>query len=249
MSKEKTRESQRVGPALPVRAWRAAPPRPAAAGVSYRPPQLAQGSGRCLLPVLGVGNPGGGRRDRGQPVAPVRVPTSARLPVTQTAGPPSSSPGPRPRTWYTGRSELGHHFVSYRLGLKDQQEREIVHVLVDCCLQEKTYNPFYAFLAGRLCDYERRFQVTGARPPVTPPCAEHLLGAPSQGAPSRVTQRSWPPMAGGCPCGFPAPRPLPTFFSDVSAEVRGMTGQQCPHKAGPDGWPRPGEGAGSLQTP
>ncbi|XP_043728651.1 nucleolar MIF4G domain-containing protein 1 isoform X2 [Cervus elaphus] len=47
-----------------------------------------------------------------------------------------------------------------KLGLKDQQEREIVHVLVDCCLQEKTYNPFYAFLAGRFCTYERRFQMT-----------------------------------------------------------------------------------------
>nr|XP_031311673.1 nucleolar MIF4G domain-containing protein 1 isoform X3 [Camelus dromedarius] len=46
-----------------------------------------------------------------------------------------------------------------KLGLKDQQEREIVHVLMDCCLQERTYNPFYAFLAGKLCDYERRFQV------------------------------------------------------------------------------------------
>ncbi|OWK06460.1 hypothetical protein Celaphus_00012453, partial [Cervus elaphus hippelaphus] len=47
-----------------------------------------------------------------------------------------------------------------KLGLKDQQEREIVHVLVDCCLQEKTYNPFYAFLAGKFCTYERRFQMT-----------------------------------------------------------------------------------------
>ncbi|XP_053916344.1 nucleolar MIF4G domain-containing protein 1 isoform X2 [Cuculus canorus] len=47
-----------------------------------------------------------------------------------------------------------------RLGLKDQQEREIVHVTVYCCLQEKTYNPFYAFLADKFCRYERRFQVT-----------------------------------------------------------------------------------------
>uniref|UniRef100_A0A8D1VGZ1 Nucleolar MIF4G domain-containing protein 1 n=1 Tax=Sus scrofa TaxID=9823 RepID=A0A8D1VGZ1_PIG len=47
-----------------------------------------------------------------------------------------------------------------KLGLKDQQEREIVHVLVDCCLQEKAYNPFYAFLAGKLCGHERRFQMT-----------------------------------------------------------------------------------------
>ncbi|XP_047619217.1 nucleolar MIF4G domain-containing protein 1 isoform X4 [Phacochoerus africanus] len=55
-----------------------------------------------------------------------------------------------------------------KLGLKDQQEREIVHVLVDCCLQEKAYNPFYAFLAGKLCDHERRFQVTQleGQPPV-----------------------------------------------------------------------------------
>ncbi|XP_077158919.1 nucleolar MIF4G domain-containing protein 1 [Paroedura picta] len=47
-----------------------------------------------------------------------------------------------------------------KLGLKDQQEREIVHVLIDCCLQEKTYNPFYAFLSAKLCEYDRRFQMT-----------------------------------------------------------------------------------------
>nr|XP_013007743.1 nucleolar MIF4G domain-containing protein 1 isoform X2 [Cavia porcellus] len=47
-----------------------------------------------------------------------------------------------------------------KLGLKDQQEREIVHVLMDCCLQEKSYNPFYAFLASKFCGYERRFQMT-----------------------------------------------------------------------------------------
>ncbi|XP_064018881.1 nucleolar MIF4G domain-containing protein 1 [Pogoniulus pusillus] len=47
-----------------------------------------------------------------------------------------------------------------KLGLKDQQEREIVHVVIFCCLQEKTYNPFYAFLANKFCEYERRFQVT-----------------------------------------------------------------------------------------
>ncbi|XP_033924035.1 nucleolar MIF4G domain-containing protein 1 [Melopsittacus undulatus] len=47
-----------------------------------------------------------------------------------------------------------------KLGLKDQQEREIVHVALHCCLQEKTYNPFYAFLANKFCEYQRRFQVT-----------------------------------------------------------------------------------------
>ncbi|KAM3679478.1 nucleolar MIF4G domain-containing protein 1 [Ammospiza maritima maritima] len=47
-----------------------------------------------------------------------------------------------------------------KLGLKDQQEREIVHVILYCCLQEKTFNPFYAFLANKFCGHERRFQVT-----------------------------------------------------------------------------------------
>ncbi|XP_063063155.1 nucleolar MIF4G domain-containing protein 1 [Engraulis encrasicolus] len=47
-----------------------------------------------------------------------------------------------------------------RLGLKDQQEREIVHVLVDCCLQEKAFNAFYAVLADKFCSHDRRFQMT-----------------------------------------------------------------------------------------
>ncbi|XP_033854614.3 nucleolar MIF4G domain-containing protein 1-like [Acipenser ruthenus] len=47
-----------------------------------------------------------------------------------------------------------------RLGLKDQQERDIVHVLMDCCLQEKGFNPFYAVLGERFCEYDRRFQMT-----------------------------------------------------------------------------------------
>ncbi|KAM8967316.1 nucleolar MIF4G domain-containing protein 1 isoform 2-T2 [Pelodytes ibericus] len=47
-----------------------------------------------------------------------------------------------------------------KLGLKDHQEREIVHVLIDCCLQEKVYNPFYAFLSSKFCEYDRRFLMT-----------------------------------------------------------------------------------------
>lgn len=67
-----------------------------------------------------------------------------------------------------------------RLGLKDQQEREIVHVLVDCCLQEKAYNPFYAFLAGKLCGHERRFQVMQleGQPPVPMLQASRVAGRP-----------------------------------------------------------------------
>ncbi|XP_043546642.1 nucleolar MIF4G domain-containing protein 1 isoform X2 [Chiloscyllium plagiosum] len=47
-----------------------------------------------------------------------------------------------------------------RLRLKDQQERDIIHVIVHCCLQEKTFNPFYAFLTQKFCEYDRRFQMT-----------------------------------------------------------------------------------------
>ncbi|XP_029978980.1 nucleolar MIF4G domain-containing protein 1 isoform X2 [Sphaeramia orbicularis] len=47
-----------------------------------------------------------------------------------------------------------------RMGLKDKQEREIVHVLMDCCLQEKTFNAFYVVLGEKFCSHDRRFQMT-----------------------------------------------------------------------------------------
>ncbi|XP_029002593.1 nucleolar MIF4G domain-containing protein 1 [Betta splendens] len=47
-----------------------------------------------------------------------------------------------------------------RMGLKDKQEREIVHVVMDCCLQEKTFNAFYAVLGEKFCSHDRRFQMT-----------------------------------------------------------------------------------------
>ncbi|KAJ8279842.1 hypothetical protein COCON_G00069080 [Conger conger] len=47
-----------------------------------------------------------------------------------------------------------------RLGLKDQQEREIVHVILGCCLQEKSFNGFYAVLGEKFCSHDRRFQMT-----------------------------------------------------------------------------------------
>ncbi|XP_057377394.1 nucleolar MIF4G domain-containing protein 1-like [Daphnia carinata] len=46
-----------------------------------------------------------------------------------------------------------------RLGLKTQQEREIVHVVMDCCLQEKSFNQYYAYLLQKLCHFHRRFQI------------------------------------------------------------------------------------------
>lgn len=39
-----------------------------------------------------------------------------------------------------------------KLNLKGAQEREIARVIVECCCQEASYNPFYAHLAERACD-------------------------------------------------------------------------------------------------
>lgn len=46
-----------------------------------------------------------------------------------------------------------------RLGLKAQQEQEIVHVMVHCLMQEKTYNPYYSHLASQFCKADRKHQV------------------------------------------------------------------------------------------
>lgn len=45
------------------------------------------------------------------------------------------------------------------LGLKGIQEREIAYVLLNCCLQEIPYNPFYAALADKFCNIDRKYQV------------------------------------------------------------------------------------------
>lgn len=56
---------------------------------------------------------------------------------------------------YLDAFEKLHH-----LGLKDQQEREVIHVLIHCCLQESKFNPYYAVLAQKLCEYNRKYQLT-----------------------------------------------------------------------------------------
>lgn len=55
---------------------------------------------------------------------------------------------------YLDAFEKLHH-----LGLKNQQEAEIIHVLMHCCLQENKFNPYYAILAQKLCEYNRKYQV------------------------------------------------------------------------------------------
>ncbi|XP_015429329.1 PREDICTED: nucleolar MIF4G domain-containing protein 1 [Dufourea novaeangliae] len=56
---------------------------------------------------------------------------------------------------YLDAFEKLHH-----LGLKDQEEDEIVHVLIHCCLQENKFNPYYAVLAQKFCEYNRKYQLT-----------------------------------------------------------------------------------------
>ncbi|XP_060812647.1 nucleolar MIF4G domain-containing protein 1 homolog [Bombus pascuorum] len=56
---------------------------------------------------------------------------------------------------YLDAFEKLHH-----LGLKNQQEAEIIHVLMHCCLQENKFNPYYAILAQKLCEYNRKYQLT-----------------------------------------------------------------------------------------
>lgn len=47
-----------------------------------------------------------------------------------------------------------------RLNLKGQQEREIVKVIIECCLQEKTWNVYYGLVINRLCKLAKGHRVT-----------------------------------------------------------------------------------------
>ncbi|KAK9883543.1 hypothetical protein WA026_001718 [Henosepilachna vigintioctopunctata] len=46
------------------------------------------------------------------------------------------------------------------LGLTKNQNREIIHVILHCCLHENPYNPYYAILTQKFCDYDRKYQLT-----------------------------------------------------------------------------------------
>lgn len=47
-----------------------------------------------------------------------------------------------------------------RLKLTGKQDREIVRVLLDCCLHEKVYNPYYTILAIQLCRMNHNHKFT-----------------------------------------------------------------------------------------
>ncbi|KAI8541810.1 hypothetical protein RHMOL_Rhmol08G0091000 [Rhododendron molle] len=47
-----------------------------------------------------------------------------------------------------------------RLNLQGKQDREIMRVLVECCLQEQVYNKYYSVLATRLCSHDNNHKAT-----------------------------------------------------------------------------------------
>ncbi|KAF8043637.1 hypothetical protein BT93_A1834 [Corymbia citriodora subsp. variegata] len=47
-----------------------------------------------------------------------------------------------------------------RLDLPGKQDREIVRVLVECCLQEKVFNRYYTVLAAKLCEHDKNHKFT-----------------------------------------------------------------------------------------
>ena len=47
-----------------------------------------------------------------------------------------------------------------KLNLREKQEREIVYVLLSCCEDEPTYNPFYSHVAHKFCTTLPRFKFT-----------------------------------------------------------------------------------------
>ncbi|XP_024971737.1 nucleolar MIF4G domain-containing protein 1 [Cynara cardunculus var. scolymus] len=47
-----------------------------------------------------------------------------------------------------------------RLDLQGKQDREIMRVLVECCLQEKVFNKYYCVLVSKLCSHDKNHKFT-----------------------------------------------------------------------------------------
>ncbi|KAL2620402.1 hypothetical protein R1flu_000607 [Riccia fluitans] len=47
-----------------------------------------------------------------------------------------------------------------RLKLPGTQDREVLRVIVECCLQEKVFNKYYALLAAKLCQHDKNHKFT-----------------------------------------------------------------------------------------
>ncbi|XP_031392442.1 nucleolar MIF4G domain-containing protein 1-like [Punica granatum] len=47
-----------------------------------------------------------------------------------------------------------------RLDLPGKQDRDIIRVLVECCLREKVFNKYYTVLASKLCEHDKNHKFT-----------------------------------------------------------------------------------------
>ena len=105
------------------------------------------------------------------------------------------------------------------LPLADKQEREIPRVLIECCLQEKAYNPYYETLATRLCERVRSHRLTlqlcvWDQIREIAPTRRNLDGF-NRDVPARTTNPRFPsvasPTSRGSPrgCSSPARSPRP----------------------------------------
>ncbi|GAU51651.1 hypothetical protein TSUD_414730 [Trifolium subterraneum] len=47
-----------------------------------------------------------------------------------------------------------------RLELPGKQDRDIMRVLVECCLQEKVFNKYYTVMASKLCEHDKNHKFT-----------------------------------------------------------------------------------------
>lgn len=45
--------------------------------------------------------------------------------------------------------------ITYAISSICMKDREIIRVIVDCCLQEKMFNKYYAVLASKLCSHDK----------------------------------------------------------------------------------------------
>jgi hypothetical protein len=48
-----------------------------------------------------------------------------------------------------------YYLLNDVFSLVDMQDREIIRVIVDCCLHEKMFNKYYVVLASKLCTHEK----------------------------------------------------------------------------------------------
>ena len=63
-------------------------------------------------------------------------------------------------TMMAGEDYLDAFEKLMKMKVPGEQEREYVRVLIECCLQENVYNPFYTALGNKLCEFSHSHRIT-----------------------------------------------------------------------------------------